>query len=113
MCSRYGVTGAALAWTLRSLIYFVPRLLVCGKLSPSVAPAIAKLFAISLVGSAGLTACALIGPLPARLTIMVLTFISVMPIATMMLLKKEERVQLWGTVRIPLGPAVVRAARRT
>jgi O-antigen/teichoic acid export membrane protein len=99
MCARYGVTGAALAWTLRSLLYFVARLLVCGKLSVSVAPVISKLFAISLVGSVLLTACTLVGPLPARLAIIGLTFISVMPISIMMLLRKEERIQVWETVQ--------------
>lgn len=114
MCARYGVTGAALAWTLRSLLYFVARLLACGKLSASVAPVISKLFAISLVASAGLTACTLIAPLPARMAIIGLTFIAVIPMAIIMLLKKEDRLQLWETVqRFFSGPAVARAVRRT
>lgn len=115
MCGRYGVTGAALAWTLRSILYFAPRLLVCGRLAAGAAPAISKLFAIALVGSAGLTSCTLIGPLPARLTVMGLTFVSVLPMAVMMLLKKEERIQLLETVERFLlsGPTVARSARRT
>jgi O-antigen/teichoic acid export membrane protein len=113
MCARYGATGAALAWTLRSLFYFVARLLACGKLSTSVAPVISKLFAISLVGSAALTACTLIGPLPARLAIIGLTLISVMPMAIMILLKKEERTQLRETVqRFFSGRALARTVRR-
>jgi O-antigen/teichoic acid export membrane protein len=112
MCSHYGVIGAALAWTLRSLFYFVARLLLCGKLSGSVSPVISKLFAISLTGSAGLTACMLVGPLPARLMIIGLTFGSAMPMAVVMLLKKAERNQLRERIeRLLAGPALARRAR--
>jgi O-antigen/teichoic acid export membrane protein len=114
MCARYGVTGAALAWTLRSLLYFVSRLLACGKISVSVAPVISKLFAISLIGSAGLTACATIAPLPARLAIIGLTLISVMPMAVMMLVTKKERAEFWEVVQRSFsGPAIARTVRRT
>ena len=114
MCTRYGVTGAALAWTFRSILYFAPRLLVCGRLAPGVTPVISRLFAISLVSSAGLTACALIGPLPARLTVIALTFALAMPMTLLMLLNSEELTRIWETIkRFFSGPPVARSLRRT
>jgi O-antigen/teichoic acid export membrane protein len=112
MCTHYGVTGAALAWTLRSVFCFAPRLLICGRLNASVAPVISKLVTISLAGSTGLIACTLTGPLRARMAIIGLTLISVIPIAIVILIRKEERTQLWETARrFCFGPAVTRTIR--
>jgi O-antigen/teichoic acid export membrane protein len=90
LSARYGVTGAALAWTLRAAIGYGARLLVCRGLGNSVAPAVPALFFVALFGTAALIACPLIGPLPARLIVMAVAIVMMTLIAGLNLLRRDE-----------------------
>jgi O-antigen/teichoic acid export membrane protein len=94
MAEHDGVCGAAFAWTARSAVSFVARLIACGRLSRSAAPVVPRLFGITLAGTLAMIVCPLVQPMPFRLIAAGLAIITIFLMSGTMLLSPADRHQI-------------------
>ena len=114
MAVRFGIEGAALAWTLRALLNCAARLLICCRLGPAASPVVSKLLIVSFGGAAALVLCASAGPLALRLAAVLGLSIAVPVVNIGLLLEASELAQVRQFVRNRLpGVSAARPVRQT
>ncbi len=111
LASRYGVQGAAAAWTLRAVLNCAVRLLVCRFVGTSAAAAVPVLAAVILLATLVLAICPLIEPHAPRHVVMAVAFVGVPLGMAAALLKPHEIGQIRRLAR-GLAPRLA-PARRT
>jgi O-antigen/teichoic acid export membrane protein len=91
---RYGIEGASIAWTLRSLFNAVARALACRFLKLDRTSDIYKFLGAGLISGAMLLTCALIGPVPVRIWVTAAGLIIVPLLSIVMTLEWDKIYEL-------------------
>ncbi|MBS0558660.1 MAG: oligosaccharide flippase family protein [Proteobacteria bacterium] len=94
MAVRYGIGGAALAWSARAAANCAVRLLICRRLGPRAAPVVPGLAVVTALGVAAIVACALIGPVPARAGAAAVACVAIPAAAAALLLDADTQAAL-------------------
>jgi O-antigen/teichoic acid export membrane protein len=102
LIARFGIAGAAIAWTVRVAIDCVLLFLIAQRLLPDGKAAIRRTGFTAAAGLAVLLLGVMIGPLSAKVVFSVVTLGAFGAISWFIVLTPEERVFMWNKGRAPL-----------